>query len=102
MGTPTWTSPQHYDSGDPGLQADYNFNPGVGQVHTILSIVVTRTASSPFDRVMVTRAADMTNWVSPVIPIGTTTLTKAQINSAGFTVMEDINGETALLIGHTS
>ena len=102
MGTATWTSPLHYDSGgpnDPGLHADFNFTPGVGAVHTIQSIVVTRDAASPYDRVETTHANNFTNWISPIIPVGTTTLTKAQINAQGFTVMEDINGITAVTIG---
>jgi hypothetical protein len=102
VGTPTWTSPLHYDSGGatyPGIHADFNFNPGVGQVHTILSIVVTRDAASPYDRVRITRGIDHTNWVSPIIPVGSGTVTQGQANANGFTVMEDINGITALSIG---
>ena len=102
MGTPTWTSPLHYDTGgptDPGIHADFNFNPGVGQVHTILSITVTHDAASPYDRVEVTRSVDMTNWISPIVPVGSGTITQGQANAAGFTVMEDINGITALAIG---
>lgn len=102
MGTPTWTSPLHYDSGAPGeagIHADFNFTPGVGQVHTIQSITVTRDAASPYDRVEVTRANGMTNWISPIMPIGSGTITKGQANAVGFTVMEDINGITALTIG---
>jgi hypothetical protein len=100
MGTPTWTSPYHYDSGSVlGIHADFNFNPGVGQVHTILSIAVTHDAGSPYDRVRITRNVDGTNWITPIIPIGSGTVTQGQANANGFTVMEDINGITALLIG---
>lgn len=102
MGTPTWTSPLHYDTGgpnDPGIHADINFNPGVGATHTILSITVTRDSTSPYDRIEVTHASDFTNWISPIIPVGTHSVTQAQINAAGFTVMEDINGFTAVRIG---
>lgn len=95
MGTPTWDSPLHYDSGPaPGIHADVNFNPGVGQVHTIFSIVVTKDAGSPYNHMNI-RHTNGTEWVSPVIPVGTTTLTQAQINGQGFTVMEDIGSYTA-------
>ena len=94
MGTGTWTSPLHYDSGVPGIHADVNFNPGVGQVHTIQSIVVTKDAGSPYNRMNI-RHLNGTEWVSPVIGVGTTTLTQAQINGQGFTVMEDVGSYTA-------
>ena len=95
MGTGTWSSPLHYDSGPvPGIHADVNFSPGVGQVHTITSIVVTKDAGSPYNRMNI-RHADGTEWVSPVIPVGVTTLTQAQINGQGFTVMEDVGSYTA-------
>ena len=95
MGTATWVSPLHYDSGEPpGIHADVNFNPGVGQVHTILSIVVTKDSGSPYNRMNI-RHADGTEWVSPVIPVGDTTLTQAQINGQGFVVMEDVGSYTA-------
>ena len=103
MGTGTWASPLHYDSGSaPGIHADFNFSPGAGQVHTILSIDVTHDAGSPYDRVEVTRAAGMTNWISPVMPVGSGTITQGQVNAVGFTVMEDINGITALGIGNAT
>lgn len=95
MGTATWTSPLHYDCGSvPGIRADVNFNGGVGATHTIQNIVVTKDAGSPYNRMNI-RHADGTEWVSPVIPVGSTTLTKQQINGQGFTVMEDIGSYTA-------
>jgi len=104
MGTGTWTSPLHYDtdSTGPGVHADFNFNPGVGQVHTILSIDVTHDAASPYDRVEITHATDHTNWISPIIPVGSGTITQGQANAVGFVVMEDINGITAVSIGSAS
>lgn len=95
MGTASWTSPLHYDSGSqPGIRADVNYTPGVGQVHTIQSIVVIKDVGSPYNHMNV-RHLNGSEWVSPVIPTGTTTLTKAQINAQGFTVMEDIGSYTA-------
>ena len=85
----------HYDSGEsPGIHADVNFNPGVGATHTILSIVVTKDTGSPYSRMNI-RHTDGTEWVSPTIPVGATTLTKAQINGQGFVVMEDVGSYTA-------
>ena len=94
-GTQTWPGLLHYDSGGlPGIHADVNYNPGVGQVHTLLSIVVTKDLGSPYSRMNI-RHTDGSEWVSPVIPVGVTTLTQAQINGQGFTVLEDIGSYTA-------
>lgn len=95
MGTPTFVSPLHYDSGPPpGLHADFNFNPGIGNVHTLLSIDVTCDAGSPYRHVDI-RHSDGTNWQSPLIPIGSATINQGAINAQGFVVLEDIGSITA-------
>lgn len=94
-GTPTFTSPLHYDSGQsPGIHFDLFYNPGVGNVHTLLSIDVTCDVGSPYSRMNI-RHPDGTEWVSPVIPPGTGHFTQAQINAQGFTVLEDCASFTA-------
>lgn len=94
-GPGTYTSPWHYDSGEsPGLHADFNYNPGPGNVHTLLSIVATCDVGTPYRHVDV-RYLDGTNWTSPLIPIGTGTISQAQINAQGFVVLEDIGSITA-------
>lgn len=94
-GAGTFVSPLHYDSGEsPGLHADINYNPGAGNTHTLLSINATCDAGSPYRHIDV-RHANGTNWQSPLIPIGSGTITQAQINAQGFTVLEDIGSITA-------
>jgi len=95
-GTPTFTSPLHYDSDGsaPGIHFDLFYNPGVGNVHTLLSINVTCDVGSPYSTMHI-RHPDGTEWVSPTIPPGTGSFTQAQINSQGFTVLEDCASFTA-------
>jgi hypothetical protein len=97
VGTPTFTSPMHYDSGgpaDPGIHFDLFYNGGVGVTHTLTSITVTCDVGSPYTRIDIRHPND-TEWVSPIIPPGQATFTKAQINAQGFTVLEDCASFTA-------
>lgn len=96
-GTPTYTSPLHYESigdGSPGISFDLNYNPGVGNIHTLLSIDVTCDVGSPYNHINI-RHPDGTEWVSPAIPPGTGHFTQAQINGQGFTILEDCQSFTA-------
>jgi len=87
-------SPLHYDSGEsPGLHADFNYLPGVGNLHTLLSVVVTCDEGSPYQRLDI-RHTDGVNWQSLLIPVGAT-LTQLTLNLQGFTVLEDIGSITA-------
>jgi len=87
-------SPLHYDSGEsPGLHADFNYVPGVGNLHTLLSVVVTCDEGSPYQRLDI-RHTDGGNWQSLLIPIGAT-LTQLTLNLQGFIVLEDIGSITA-------
>lgn len=95
-GVPTFESPMHYDSGldGPGIHFDLFYDPGVGVTHTLRSITVTRDTGSPYTRINI-RHADGTEWLSPVIPVGSASFTKNQINAQGFTLLEDCASFTA-------
>ena len=66
----------------------------MGVTHTLLSIAVTKDSGSPYNHMNI-RHSDGTEWVSPVIPVGLTTLTQAQINGQGFTTVESVGSYTA-------
>jgi hypothetical protein len=85
----------HYDSGEsPGLHADFNYNPGFGNTHTLFSIDVVCDPGTPYRHVDI-RHTNGVNWTSPLIPIGSGTVSQAQINAQGFVVLEDIGSITA-------
>lgn len=96
MGTPTFTSPLHYDSGldGPGIHFDLFYDPGVGTVHTLRSITVTKDPGSPYSHMIIRHPAGG-EWVSPAVPVGTESFTQAQINAQGFAVLEDCASFTA-------
>jgi hypothetical protein len=89
------TSPWHYDSAldGPGIHFDLFFDAGP-VTHTLRSLSVVCDAGSPYHHINI-RHPGGTEWVSPLIPTGSATFTQAQINSTGFTTLEDIDSLTA-------
>lgn len=94
---PVYSGVEHYDSGleGPNIHFDLLYDSGAGP-HTLRSITVVRDVGSPYDRITI-RHPDGTEWISPVIPEGTRSFTKNQINNQGFTLLEDCTNFTAQL-----
>lgn len=99
-GTPTWPGTFHYDSGDgPGIHFDLNYTPSSpitnpATVHNLQSISVVCDIGSPYTRIVIRKPVG--EWQSPVIPPGSGSFTKAQINAQGFNVWEDCISFTAM------
>ena len=94
MGTPNWNGHIVYDSGD-GLTADLTYTPlSASAPHTITGVTVTRQNGCKWSHFDIGRT-DGSLYITPTIPVGTTTLTQGQINAAGFTYFEDISEYTA-------